>query len=114
VVLGVAGVALAVRRGLEERRGELALLNAVGVSRRRVVALLAAEYGTLVAAGLLAGVVPAWVAVQPAARSLHGALPWGAMAGVVAGLCGGAAASVFSAAWAAARRYGPEVLKEEV
>ena len=114
VVLGVAGVALVVRRGLEERRGELALLNAVGVSRRRVAVLLAAEYGALVAAGLLAGVVPAWVAVQPAARSLHGALPWGAMAGVVAGLCGCAVASVLSAAWAAARRYGPEVLKEEV
>jgi hypothetical protein len=114
VVLGVLGIALVILRGVTERRGELALLNAVGLSRKTVTGLLAAEYGVQVLAGLVVGIVPALVAIQPAARSLGGRLPWGAMAGIVAGLFGCAAVSVFCAAAAASRRYGPEVLKEEV
>ncbi len=114
VVLGVAGVALVILRGVAERRGELALLNAVGLPRRTVAGLLAAEYGVMVLAGLAAGLVPALVAIQPAVRSLKGALPWGAMVGVVAGLLVSAGLCVFLAAHAAARRYGPGVLKEEV
>jgi len=114
VVLGVLGIALVILRGVTERRGELALLNAVGLSRKTVTGLLAAEYGVQVLAGLVVGIVPALVAIQPAARSLGGQLPWGAMAGIVAGLFGCAVVSVFCAAAAASRRYGPEVLKEEV
>jgi len=101
-------------RGVEERRGELALLAAVGLPRRTVMRLLAAEYGVLVLAGLVIGTVPALVAIQPAARVLRSAMPWLAMAGIVAGLFLCAALCVFSAAYAAARRFGPEVLKEEV
>jgi ABC-type lipoprotein release transport system permease subunit len=113
VVLGVFGVALVILRGVQERRGELALLSAVGMPRGTVVRLLAAEYGVLVLVGLAVGVVPALVAIQPAARSLGSQLPWAAMAGIIAGLFGCAAACVLLAARAAARRYGPEVLKEE-
>ncbi len=114
VVLGVFGVALVILRGVEERRGELALLSAVGLPRAAVVRLLAAEYGALTLAGLVVGVVPALVAVQPAARSLGGQMPWGAMAGIIAGLFFCACACVLLAAVASSRRYGPEVLKEEV
>ena len=114
VVLGVLGIALVILRGVTERRGELALLSAVGVSRKQVMLLLSAEYGTLVLIGLAVGTVSALVAIQPAARSLGTQLPWGAMAGIIAGLCVSAALSVFCAAFAASRRYGPEVLKEEV
>ena len=113
VVLGVAGIALVIQRGVEERRGELALLSAVGLSRQTVMRLLAAEYGVLVLAGLVVGIVPALVAIQPAARALQGALPWPAMAGILAAMFGSAAASVALAAWLASHRYGPEVLKEE-
>jgi len=114
VVLGVLGIALVILRGVTERRGELALLSAVGVSRKQVMLLLSAEYGTLVLIGLAVGTVSALVAIQPAARSLGTQLPWGAMAGIIAGLCVSAALSVFCAAFAASRHYGPEVLKEEV
>ena len=114
VVLGVAGIALVILRGVEERRGELALLGAVGLSRRTVMRLLGAEYGAMVSAGLAVGIVPALVAIQPAARALGSGLPWRAMAAILAGLFLCAAVCVFSAAFAAARRYGPEVLKEEV
>ena len=113
VVLGAAGVGLVVLRGVQERRGELALLSAVGLPRGAALRLLAAEYGVMVLAGLAVGLVPALVAIQPAARSLRGALPWMAMAGVVAGLFLCAAVCVFAAARIAARRYGPEVLKEQ-
>jgi len=114
VVLGVAGLALVILRGVEERRGELALLNAVGLPRRVVMRLLAAEYGVLALTGLGVGIVPALVAIQPAARALGSTLPWLPMAGIVAGLFGCAIVSVTLAAWCASRRFGPEVLKEEV
>ncbi len=114
VVLGVAGIALVMLRGVEERRGELALLSAVGVPRREVVRLMTAEYGVLALAGLVAGTVPALVAIQPAARSLGDRLPWGAMAGIVAAMLLCAALCVVLAALKASRRFGPEMLKEEV
>ena len=114
MVLGVVGIALVILRGVQERSGELALLSAVGLPRRMVVRLFVAEYGVLVLAGLVIGLVPALVAIQPAARSLHSELPWRAMAGVVAGLFGCAAVCVVTAARAASRRYGPDALKEEV
>ena len=114
VVLGVFGVALVILRGVQERRGELALLSAVGLPRGTVVRLLGAEYGTLVLAGLATGVISALVAIQPAARALRSELPWGAMAGIIAALFGCAAACVGLAARAASRRYGPAALKEEV
>jgi len=113
VVLGVLGVALVILRGVEERRGELALLAAVGLPRSAVVRLLGSEYGVVVLSGLVVGTVPALVAIQPAARALRGAMPWLAMAGVVGGLFVCAALCVLSAACVAARRFGPEVLKEE-
>jgi ABC-type lipoprotein release transport system permease subunit len=113
VVLGVAGIALVIQRGVEERRGELALLSAVGLPRQTVMRLLAAEYGVLVLAGLVVGLAPALVAIQPAARALQGSLQWQAMAGILAAMFGSAAASVALAAWLASRRYGPEVLKDE-
>ena len=114
VVLGVAGIALVILRGVEERRGELALLSAVGLSRQTVLRLLASEYGIQVLAGLLVGIVPALVAIQPAARALQGALPWQAMAGILAAMFGSAVLCVMLAARVASHRFGPEALKEEV
>lgn len=113
VVLGALGVALVILRGVEERRGELALLAAVGLPRRTVMLLLASEYGVLVLAGLVVGSVPALVAIQPAARALRGAMPWVAMAGIVGSLFLCAVLCVFVAAHAAASRFGLDVLKEE-
>ncbi|HRR33698.1 MAG TPA: FtsX-like permease family protein [Kiritimatiellia bacterium] len=112
LLLGTAGLSLVILRGVDERRGEFALLAAVGVARRDVIRLLAAEYGLLVAAGLAAGVLPALVAIQPAARSLGGALPWEMMAIVIAMLLLCAAGCVWGAACAAARRFEPDALRD--
>ena len=92
----------------------LALLSAVGLPRRAVMRLFVAEYGVLVLSGLVIGLLPALVAIQPAARSLQGELPWLAMAGILLGMFGCAAVCVAWAARVASRRFGPEVLKEEV
>jgi hypothetical protein len=112
LLLGTAGLSLVILRGVDERRGEFALLAAVGVARRAVVRLLAAEYGLLVAAGLVSGILPALVAIQPAARSLGGALPWGTMAAVIVVLLLCSAGCVWGAAYAAARRFEPDALRD--
>ena len=112
LLLGTAGLSLVILRGVDERRDEFALLAAVGVARRAVVRLLAAEYGLLVAAGLVSGILPALVAIQPAARSLGGALPWGTMAAVFVVLLLCSAGCVWGAAYAAARRFEPDALRD--
>ena len=112
LLLGTAGLSLVILRGVEERRSEFALLAAVGVARRNVVRLLAAEYGVLVAAGLVSGILPALVAIQPAARSLGGALPWRTMAVAIIVLVLCAAGCVWGAACAAARRFDPDALRD--
>ncbi len=112
LLLGTAGLSLVILRGVEERRSEFALLAAVGVARRSVVRLLAAEYGLLVAAGLVSGILPALVAIQPAARSLGGALPWRTMAVAIIVLVLCAAGCVWGAAHTAARRFDPDALRD--
>lgn len=87
VLLGSVGLGLLVLRNTEERRGELALLGALGFRRRRARALLAAEYAALVGFGLLAGGAGAALAMVPAMSSAGGAgsLPYvGALFGLVA------------------------------
>jgi len=79
VVLGAAGMGLIMMRNAAARRNELAILRAVGLSPRRILAYLAAEHVYVLCAGLVAGIVPALVAVQPAVRSLGHGMPIGAM-----------------------------------
>ncbi|MCL2104466.1 MAG: hypothetical protein FWH21_05355, partial [Kiritimatiellaeota bacterium] len=84
-------------------RAEFALLNALGIRRGQIAVLVAAEYGLLVGVGLVVGILPALVAIQPAAYALGGQMPWGVMGGIVALLFVSAAASIAIAAGVAAR-----------
>ncbi len=77
LVVGSIGVGVVVLRNVMERRGELAVLRAVGYRRRTLVRMIAAEHGYLVGAGLAGGAGAAVVAVVPA---LTGAVPWHALA----------------------------------
>ncbi len=86
--------------------------GAVGVPWRQRVRLLAGEYGVLAAAGVVCGMIPALVAIQPAARALGAQLPWAAMATVAAGLVVCLAVCVWGAARAAAGRFDPAALRE--
>lgn len=65
LLVGTLGLALLVLRNTEERRGELALLGAVGFTRRRVGTLVSLEYGALVALGLAVGALGAALAMAP-------------------------------------------------
>jgi ABC-type antimicrobial peptide transport system permease subunit len=64
-----------VLRNVLERRGELALLRAVGFRRSGLQWLLFSEAALLLTLGLAAGVVSALVAVLPALRSPGAAVP---------------------------------------
>jgi ABC-type antimicrobial peptide transport system permease subunit len=63
LLLGVGVVALVVVRNAWDRQGELALLRAVGFSRRNVAGLLVGEQVWLVGWGMAAGVLMALAVV---------------------------------------------------
>jgi putative ABC transport system permease protein len=65
LLLGSIGLGVVVLRNVLERRGELALLLAVGFRARAVKWLVVSEHGALLALGLLSGILAALVAVLP-------------------------------------------------
>ena len=78
VLLGSAGVGVVAGRNVLERRGELALLQAVGVSRGRIRRMVLVEHWLLLALGLGCGVAAALVAAAPALGSAG--VPFAALA----------------------------------
>ena len=95
LLLGTVGLAVVLLRNVWERRSELALLQALGFSRIALGWLVLSENAFLVAAGLLAGLLPAAVVVAPHVVGRGATLPWGSLlltfaaifaAGVLAGL----------------------------
>ena len=75
LLLGSVGLGVVVLRNVLERRGELALLLAVGFRPRSLKWLLVSEHGALLLIGLGGGVVAAAVAVLPALMTPHTPLP---------------------------------------
>jgi putative ABC transport system permease protein len=69
LLLGSIGLGVVVLRNVLERRGELALLRAVGFRRRALQWLLFSEAALLLTLGLAAGIFSALLAVLPALRS---------------------------------------------
>ena len=74
LLLGTFGLATVLARNVLERRRELALLRAVGYERRAVGWVVLSEHLALLAAGMIAGVLTAAVAILPALseRGFHG------------------------------------------
>ena len=66
LLLGSAGLGVVVLRHVLERRGEFALLLAVGWEPARLRRLVLIEHGALLAAGLALGIAAGAVAVLPA------------------------------------------------
>ncbi len=79
VLLGSAGLGVVVLRNVLERRGELALLTAVGFGRRSVGRLVLVEHAALLAAGLGVGLAGAVVAVGPSVGASGADLPWASL-----------------------------------
>jgi putative ABC transport system permease protein len=69
LLLGTFGLGVIVLRNVLERRGELALLRAVGFRTRMLQWMVFSEHALLLVLGLLVGVLAAIVAVLPALRN---------------------------------------------
>jgi len=86
LVLGTVGLALVVVRNVMERRGELAVMWAVGFHRPATGKMLLAEHAGLLVAGVFSGLCAALVAAGPAIRSAGTQLPYGSLAATVLGV----------------------------
>lgn len=65
LILGSVGLGIVVLRNVFERRGELALLLAVGYRARALKKLVLLEHSALLVAGLFLGILAAFIAVLP-------------------------------------------------
>ncbi|MCC6823247.1 MAG: ABC transporter permease, partial [Verrucomicrobia subdivision 3 bacterium] len=99
LLLGSVGLGIVVLRNVLERRGELALLMAVGFRKRTLQWLLLIENGALLVVGLALGMIAAAVAVLPAVVSPSAPLPYGSLAVTLAAVLGNGALWT----WAATR-----------
>jgi len=75
LVLGCVAIGVVVLRNVLERRGELALLRAVGFTKAKLVWMVLCEHWALLALGMVCGVAAAVIAVTPALRSPTAAAP---------------------------------------
>ena len=96
LLLGAVGLAIVLLRGVWERRGELALLRALGFRGGQLAWLVLAENALLLAMGLAAGTMAALLAVAPHLVGSGAAPVWGRLAALLAlviavGLASGAA-----------------------
>ncbi len=101
LLLGTLGLAVVMARTALDRRGELALLEAVGFAPRSISRLLFAENAQLLVYGTGAGSAAALIAVAPHLASGSASPPWLPLAAtlgtvVALGLLAGAAAARLS------------------
>jgi putative ABC transport system permease protein len=83
LLLGTFGLATVQLRSVFERRGELALLGAVGFRRGRLARLVFYENATLLVGGLVIGIAAAGVAAVPPLVARGGDVPWIGLAGML-------------------------------
>ena len=76
LLLGSFGLGIVVWRNIKERQGELALLRAVGFSRKSVQAIVLSEHFALLAAGLLYGMFAALLASLPSLLTPGAKIPY--------------------------------------
>ena len=79
LVLGTLGLAAVMLRNVLERRGELALLRALGHRQASLGWMVFSENAVLLIAGLLIGGLSALLAVAPHAATQPGQIPWGSL-----------------------------------
>jgi putative ABC transport system permease protein len=80
LVLGSAGVGVVLLQGALERRGELAMMRAVGFTRPALAGILFGEHAALFACALVGGAACGLLAVAPQVSG--GGLPWLLLGGV--------------------------------
>jgi ABC-type antimicrobial peptide transport system permease subunit len=113
LVLGSIGLGLVVLRNMLERRGELAMLRAVGFDKARLKRMVFYEHGGLMLAGLVCGVFAAVIAVIPALQSPGGAVPYLSLGATVLLIAASGAIWVWIAAGLALRGHLLDALRVE-
>ena len=103
LLLGSLGLGIVVLRNMLERRAELAVLRAIGFSRRDVGWLVLGEHAWLLLLGLGVGVGAALPAVAPVLSAAGAALPWQALLVALAAVVLFGLASAALATWAMLR-----------
>jgi len=86
LVLGAAGLGLVLVLNVIDRKGELAMMQALGFRRTSLKRMLFMEHGLLLLAGLFCGVIPAIWAVFPSVLMQGGAFPYGKIALIIGGI----------------------------
>jgi hypothetical protein len=76
LLLGSIGLGIVVWRNVKERQGELALLRAVGFTRKSVQGILLSEHLVLLAAGILYGILAALLATLPSLLTPGAEIPY--------------------------------------
>jgi putative ABC transport system permease protein len=79
LLLGTLGLATVMVRNVLERRGELALLSALGFRRSGLAWLVLVETAVLLLCGLFIGTIAALVAMVPHLSSIGADVPWGSL-----------------------------------
>jgi putative ABC transport system permease protein len=103
LLLGAAGLAIVLLRGVWERRGELALLRALGFRGGQLAWLVLAENALLLALGLAAGTIAALLAVAPHLAGAGATPLWGRLAALLAGVALVGLLSGAAAVWGSLR-----------
>ncbi len=113
LLLGTLGLGAIMLRNVLERRGELALLQALGFRRRALAALVLAENAFLLVTGVACGAGAGLLSVAPHLAGGGDDVPWGGLALLLAAVV---AAGIGAGAWAvrvAARTPTLEALRAE-
>lgn len=83
LLLGTVGLAVVQLRSVLERRGELALMRAVGFRRRRLAGMVLLENTALLVGGLATGAFAAMIAILPQLAGRSASTPWLSLAGTL-------------------------------
>ena len=113
LVLGSVAIGVVVLRNVLERRGELALLRAVGFTKGRLVWMVLCEHWTLLGLGLACGIIAAVIAVTPALRSPTTKVPLASWLTTIAAVTASGILWTYLAATAALRGDLLDALRNE-
>ena len=83
LLIGTIGLAAVLLRNVNERRGELALMRALGFSRKAVAGMVIAETLFLLVLGELQGAFAAIVATAPTLLSTQSEMHWGGLCAIL-------------------------------
>lgn len=113
LVLGTAGMGIVVMRNIAERRSELAILRAVGYSRRQITAILTVEHLRLLILGIILGSVSALTAMIPSLLAPSVSIPWSTLGALAGGITISGASFITAACISATKNQIVDALRNE-